>query len=562
MNQLKVFRLFLIIAIAFVSTSLLAQNMAQYIPADAKMIFSMHPKNLNSKVDIKKLWEREFVSTSMMLAGMGVGEDEDAKLAFQVFSNPSEYGIDLMDNSYFYITPTEDGMFVNVLMKISDGQNFSSLIEKFSKGEAKVEKKGAYKTISDKEGGLAWNDNVALITVFTKETEVAGVASNRKSIDPTIFVDRLMSGKEKSIATNAKFKKAIMKPADMRMWMDAAYFQELSAAESGMGMNPMGNFMGGEGLISMDMNFNKGAIILGTDYFSSGEAASLMRSMTNVRINPRMLKYIDKDFLGYYSAGFNINQIVNLVKQSMGPMFNEDDIESGLNSMGLNWKKEELYNLFKGDVMVAVTGVKEVKRTVTDVDYDEDFNRIEKKRESTDPFPEFVMMMSYNDEGKLKELLDLGVEQSMVVKGKGNYVIELPTMSEQLTLSMKSGVLFISNDGELKGKRLKKGLKKKNRLTGEHLNRINSKATAFYFDMDKTLDAFESVLPTDKESVMVIDGLRKNIESIIMTADRGKGDTFKSSFEIHMPNKKANSLDQLFDYVNELFFGAMGGKNM
>jgi len=130
--------------------------------------------------------------------------------------------------------------------------------------------------------------------------------------------------------------------------------------------------------ISMGLNFDKGATKLSSEYFMNDQMMDAYRKLSNTTFNKNFLKYLPKDNLGYFSFNFNFNSLVDMVKSSDNPMLAQYPVYEGmalegLKGIGLEMTADEMYNLWTGDIMVVVTGVKEFEKEVTTYEYDDDF---------------------------------------------------------------------------------------------------------------------------------------------------------------------------------------------
>ena len=226
-----------------------------------------------------------------------------------------------------------------------------------------------------------------------------------------------------------------------------------------------------------------------------------------------------------------------------------------------------MYNLLKGDMVMAVTGMREFN--VTKTQYDEDFNRVEVN--SKQKLPEFLAMMSYGSESDIMQFVKMGVDAGMLGKTDGKYnsyklAIPMSEIPMDVYMAVHDGVLFFTNNDELVTKKLKKGFKRKQRMSKKDQLSLNTAGSMLYWDIPQTLNAAAAFAQEqgmmDGMSNKMLNVSKQSLESMVFRSDKLVTDSMGTKFSLNFSNKRMNALDQMFSYFNEMFLTAMSGSSM
>ncbi len=390
-------------------------------------------------------------------------------------------------------------------------------------------------------------------------------------------LSELIGSNINSIKQDARFVNDSQK-SDFHMWMDYQYIQQMNmdnlpdeAADMGLGIfldQMMGLYK--DTRLSMDLNFVDGAMVSKIKTYMNPQMANLWSSTMDNKMNRRMHKYLKgDDLLGYFSANYSVEKSVEATKTMVYDMM--DDIpfvggmaNSAMDIVGIMIDEEALYDLLKGDLVFNMTGLKDVEMEVVDYEYDEDFNRIEKKRMTTQKLPEFTMMMSYGNKDDMMKFVRLG-EQFGTLQSNGDYY---KIVSEELPMdvfmAMHKGIIFLTNDTDLIQNRLKKGFKRKNRIAKRHCKSIKNNASTFYWNIPATMEAGEEAgLPMDMAGSQITNMTKDTFKEIVYTASKTvENNAMQSTFKFNLGNDEQNALEQFFNYINDLYITMMGGQSM
>ncbi len=543
-------------------SSLSAQSLLQHVPQDASFVFTLNPDHLNKKIPLVKLKEYNIYQMAMSQLAQNAGQQ-----VVEMIEDPGKYGLDLMSASHVFgkVLDEDGGILMGVAFQLSDAAKFRQAISDQLGTTLETEKRGDFEVFSmGSSGALAWNNNKAI---------VAG--GEARGQNPTQeWMNTVLNGnKGNSISTNAKYSRALKgKTSDASLWMDYGAFATMYS-QMGMGMMPadqrmiMEMMMGMyEGMhIAAHMNFDQGAMRVNYETFVNDELSKIFQGMTNASFNQKFAQYIPKNnLMAYINFNYNLEEMVNGTRSLMEPMLNQIPeygpmINDAMDIIGIAVDEQALYNLWSGDMFLGVTGMRDFKKTITTYDYDEEFNRIEVEREVEEKLPEFTMMMSYSNEADVMKFVKLGLHSPYLESKGAYYQINVPDMPMDAFMAMKDGVFFITNNQDFIENKLSAGFGKGERISKEHLDRIQKSAQVVYWDVPNTVGVMEKLEGMNEGPMKeVMDASKKSVKSMILKADKAKGDVFSQEFSINFMDGGANSLDQLFSYLDKVMKTMMG----
>jgi len=570
-----------------INSNLFAQTKASdYIPADPTFVLTMNPKNIQDKVDLNQLMEMDFFKSILGDMAADINFEKKEKLT-KALENPSKYGMDFNSTSYFTGRLNDEGSFFSYVFNITDAKKLNQFFRKFILTDAheKVKSPGN-KIYSMGEGSfLSWNDDVVILTNGTVEYEYVEYTEDEfaeaEMISNQVIEEYVLTQLEPVIDNPLKTNIALMNQGnDMHMWLDYGYamqsrndmgdaFTEDLPAGFDFVMEAFQSMYDGA-YMSWDINFDNGAVNIDSkSFFDNPALVDLWKNSMDTKINKKFQKYLRGDnLMMLYSfaydmektgAGFK-NLMVSSMKESsgMGDMAN-----TILDIIGIAIDEEALYNLFKGDMVFAITGMRTFEKMITTFDYDEDFNRIEKEEMSTQNLPEFTMMTSYGNEDDMMKFIKLGLQSSFLEKRGEYYEFSIPSSPMNLYVAMNKGILFFSNDTNLIRNKLKKGIPRKNRLKNNHREMMTNNSQLMYWDIDETMKVVDALgFDMGFSGDQIFNMTRHTFDNITVTTPKVMGNTFNSKMQLNLDNKEANALQALFEYFNDIYITQIGGRSM
>ncbi len=563
--------------------SLQAQNPIDYVPDGATVVFRMNPKSLDKKVDLETLMKMDFFDTFLQQMTMASNPEDSDKL-YEALRNPSKYGMDLMHESYFVMDMSKEGSFFSYIFKLDQEKKFTYFLKNtLTEGETAVEKKGDFLEANlSSLGNIVWNKDVVIMTSgdveyefeeYTEEEFEAQEKLQKEGVQN--FAAQLISKAKPSIKNNVKYAKSNGK-SDMDLWMDYGYIQRMGLNDTPMpipgleGLNSMMDSMYTDSYMTMAMNFNSGAIDMNVNSFMSDEMANMTKGMYESTFNPKLLRYINgTDLMGMISFNYNVENTVKAFQDMLPPDLVGGNMMDSVSMMmeqmlGISMTEQEMYDLWQGDMVMTFNGLQEFQKEMITYDYDDDFNPIEKKEMVTQQLPEFTMLMSTKNEPAWEKFFELGEQMGAIQKKGKYYSMAVPDMPFDVHLGMENGAMVMTNNNDLVRKRLKKGFKRKNRIDKSYLNLLQNNASAFVWDINKTLDVVSTLgLPMDFTGTQIMNASKNTFDSIIATNSRQIiNNTATGNLSFNMVNKNQNSLEQFFNFINDIYISQMGGRSM
>jgi len=582
---MKLFKLLCCCVLIFgVSLNINAQDLLQYVPKDITFLAGMNPNRVKSKVDMDRIKKMDFYTYLMDEFKKGAGSESE--MAQKFISNPEDFGLGIYDESFLFIKINDDeSMLINYIFRLADQAAFQKFLDNeiLSKNSGTPQKLDGYTQlkVENDEAVVAWTDKVVLVTIANKmkELEGADLKDFKGHIQATVnqhTTEVLKNPRSNSILTNGNYLKAIgSSKNDAYMWIDYGYFakfQEMMGVNqdplTGKMMEQMGKLYEDNYLL-MGLNFLNGTTSLTTKYIMNGEMANMMKGMTNNTMNPRFGRYLAKDdMLGYYGMSINIEGMVRGMAKMFEPMMEEAGVpdvdqmvEMGASEIGLNMSATEIYNIFEGDMMLSIGSMREFEKEVTTYEYDDDFNRKEVKKMKKEALPGFTALMTYNDENALMPLIQMGVDAGMISKSGTHYNISIPSSPMDMYMALNNGMIILTNDANMMGKKmLKKGLKKKNRIGKKHLAAMATNSQVIFWDINKTLKEFGDMAGAmgGAEGEKAVNLAKQNVKDMWITSGKVKNGMLDTDMNVNFTNGKVNSLDQIFEVINQLFVSFSG----
>ena len=596
-NSMKFFRIImpLFLMICFVA-NINAQNLEQYIPKDATIVTSFNLNNLNKKVSLDKIQSYDFYQEGMkeMLKEM---KRNTSPTMVDAFENPSKYGMDVMSETFMFGEISEDGSYFGLVFNLNDQAKFTEFFTKNILPEAGGEmgEMNGFQTMTTPNAAIAWNKNVGVITGGTLNWNIDGAqgfdektnedASKKEAAAVMGYLQRILKkNPATSLLSNVRFAKAATKKSDMKMWIDYKWMMQMQMKEANQNMEMMGmpGFweqmapMYEDTYYAMDLNFNDGKMMLDSEMFANKKLLDMWRKVGDRKLNKNFFKYLPKENMGYMTMAINMENMANEMTGMFAPMIEQSGMTvpemegmalDFLATAGIKMDRKGMYNLLKGDMVIAVTGMREFN--VTKTQYDEDFNRVEV--DSKQKLPEFLAMMSIGSESDIMQFVKMGIDAGMLGKESGKfnaYKLAVPTseLPMDVFMAVHDGMLFFTNNNELVTKKLKKGFKRKQRISKKDQLKLMTSGSMFYWDIPQSLNAAAAVAQEqgmmDGMSNKMLNVSKESLESLVFRSDKAMTDAARTEFSLNFVNKKMNSLDQMFSYFNEMFLTAMGGSSM
>jgi hypothetical protein len=571
-----------LLASFILSVSLSAQRIQKYLSNDAIAVVGMDLKNLDSKVDFEQISKLDMIKTGLEAAEM-MSVMTGGPSPADIMANPEKYGLNLISKSYLTISETPDGsMVTSFFMELSDADKFSGFIK--NKMKLPTAAKGDVQMATFDEMGLAWNDEVLMLAagmpqdaaVSYDEFPGEGEEMPEPSINIGEYMQKALTQTGDNMLANSVFQLHNAKDRDFSSWVNYAKFSEMTQMAGLKDMAGMGG--GQEEMMAnmlmailgdlyqdtywmMDLDFAEGALEMESGMQMNDQLYTYAKNAVDTRINKRFGKYVKQDgLLGYYAFGMNMENTITGMEDIFMPKISNipmigDWVQSGLDILSIIIDEEALYHLLEGDMMIAFSGLEEY--TMKDIQYDEEFNPYETTR--TQVLPVFNAMFSFGSEENIRKLIRLG-ENTSVLMRKNDNIFKLAIPGEELPMdiyvALTKDFLMITSDGDLVNNHLEKGYAGSKRLAKEHRKKLKKNMSALYLDVDQLMEAMVAISPSVEDSPdaqAMIKGFQDTFNSLEATTPRTMSNPSFSSLKLTFDNKDRNSLEQLMNYINEIF---------
>ncbi|MEM1321180.1 MAG: DUF4836 family protein [Bacteroidota bacterium] len=571
-----------------------AQSALNHIPADVTAVMSLHPDAIDKKLSLDKIKQMEFYESMLqqMSKSMSPGSREEV---YDILKNPGSYGMDMRSGSYVFFKMDGSNMYMNYLFRISDRTKFLQIFNQYlNPGQAlQTTKVGNYEMVMPgNDMAMAWGDNALLVAYMMEMPgsdpydfeEDYDMEEDEEEEEPEVdeytrkmeekkqhvqnWVSKVMNlPASSSLAAHPQHAVLTKGSNDMIMWMNyqevmSLYMDSMDGQLADVGMdNPyLGMVFGQLGNLYQDnflavkFNFDKGAFRIDTDMAMNAKMAEMSKAMTTKRVNKKFVRYVDQDnLLGYYAFAFDIESLVNSYRGMVldavkdMPMVGDMAVDV-LDIVGIAIDEKALYNLFTGDMLLAVTGLREFETMITTYEYDDEFNAKEVQKPSKETLPEFTLMMSYGNQQDLMKFIRLGLHTSVIEQEGSHFKITVPGTPMDIYMAMEDGIFFVSNNTDLIRNRLKSGYSKKERLSKRHCKMFKKHPMVFYWDIPMTMQMVAELKPDTQQ---MLNSNPSPVREVLMTYDPVTSNLSHTDFDIILVDEDKNSLDMLLQYVQE-----------
>ena len=402
-----------------------------------------------------------------------------------------------------------------------------------------------------------------------------------RNADMENYVKKIINKESSSfLSSHPTYQSAVGETrSDVHFWMDYIYFLNAMKDE-----NAVNGIIGSDAAmlmerfnhvidifsythLSMGLNFQDGKMAIRSEMFVNKDMEQFYKNAMDAKLNKKLLRYVeggDKLF-GYYFLNFNIKKSIDEGKVLMHKILKATPeyglmADDAMKILGIFIDEDAIGDLMKGDLLLAVSGMKMMEVNETIYDYDDDFNFIQKDTIVVKKQPIVTMLASYGNEKDIMKFVDLGLHSKVIEKEGDHYKMTIPDMGTNVYMAMKKGVMVFTNDKNLVTHKLERGYKKKERLGKKHRKLMCKNSMAFYFDIPNTLYAISGDGSSPGDPITgYLDMFARQFNNLEMTSSKTVENSLKSQFNFNFTNKGTNSLEQFFNFVNDLYIEFLGG---
>lgn len=602
----------LILGIFFQSFS---QNLSlgSKLPNDVIMVFNFNMTKIKNNIDLDRIKNLEVVQFGYQMMKNGTGKD--STILKKLYKDPKSYGINLEPSITVGIRQIEDE-YENKTMKplflfnLSKAKKFEKLMQTvFNEGSEYqdfLETKGSFKIYKSYSSAFVWNSSTLYIVPIDY--------SNRETIDQEL--EALFGlNKLKSLAVNKSFTSTNIMKDDIHFWLDYDKFLQMSQDEMDkLETKKLFNvdfdrIKGTE--TDFGLNFKNGKIAVDALNKLNDVLRTENGKIYSKKINKEFFNYIESDSLiAFYSMALNLNELkesvqnnyadlIDTLEHSVERVLIEESLDSNslvvelqkqIDSDTLDWSetyalkdslqtikdslvdiemltidkkldstltefgmtREDAWNLFKGDFMIAATGVYNVIDTITTIEYGENadgepvYQDVEKTVET--PRPLFLAMTTINLVDKCANALNK-LESEGIIKKEGDYFYVTVTKYD-FFIKLNGDVLIFTNDKNIATTPYKKGKKVFNGTVDKELI-TKSIASPVYMHVD--LIKAMSKVPIESAQQSYADPVLNTFATFEVLSSLLSNNDLSSTSTLNFQNKSDNAIHILFDLGNQYY---------
>jgi hypothetical protein len=361
----------------FVAISLLLSTMThgqstnplfQHLPQDAGHVYEINFDQINTKGN---------GAITALLSTIPPGKNAQTGLIFSILKDPAAAGVDLSQNIFFtQTTATGTGAdtlsFMNVLVKLSDSAKFRSTLTHSITGMHIHRLPGKGITASKEHLGIAWNDQLVVVTVATPEhdgtkTSHSATPAPHRPIGEIAIEKSLaaLAGFPNSpLLSDQRFQAGFATNEDVHAWSTHMDFMEVMSriGKKMADKNPMlkGRAMPDYSKMSQmphppvltTFNFDNGRIILKTTMMYKPEDAALFKKIYDRGINKDLLARVPNNGVLLGFGAFHLNPAS--ISDILDKYHTRAMVDSMLGKKGLTIN--DLSAVIGGDFLVAALG--------------------------------------------------------------------------------------------------------------------------------------------------------------------------------------------------------------
>lgn len=502
MNKLKLFSRLsvLLVAVLLLGSCSKDKEYARVIPSNASMVVSLNVKSIIQKgglMDSKESLLKK-ITASMT----------NQKLA-KLVQNPSEAGLSIEDNAYFFLTAGNEPALV---LKVTDRDRLEEafkLMQTDGMCDA-LEDGSSYSWTVLRGYGICAFDNNSLILLET---------SNARSLPVKEQVTKLMDQKEEtSIAANKGFQKMVAKKSDVGLYASFASLPDMTSVSMKMGLPEDADMK--EMMLIAGMNFENGKIAIEGEYYTENESLKAYvkkQSEIGGTIKQAFLKRFPASSLIYLTTNVKGDKLYEMLSNSQEF---KNMVKDSRFTPGFDLKKS--ITALNGDIAIAISTVNE-KGTPSFLAY----------AEVSDPAAAGIVYAFKSD------FDEMGM--TVASSGKNEYVVKSMMFSSPLRFGVRGNYFYFTNDDNLY-----KNIGKEvvSSMAGAKYESIRNKARGYFvLDMENVMK-----LPMVNNAFAPFGSQGKMVQSILANFSYMEAyslDESKSAANIYLKNKNENVLKQL-----------------
>jgi hypothetical protein len=509
---------FFSVVVLFFSSCGKKNEVGKMIPGDAMFVAQVNLKSLGNKLSWKEIQQTEIYKKAISDSSM---EDWRKKL----LENPSSSGIDFDEGLVFFTADHDGNKYFAVEGKIKTQSDFDQFNKNFSDGSAT--KDGNVSLLNLKDNGVVGWKGDQFIYLMKPGNNIYNLghlkdlmqmqnnnAPDNKSVDFSALCKNLFSLKtDSSLAKNDKFASLLKEAGDMHFYQNTDAMINNSPAMGMLGMLKLDAFTKGNSS-TYTINFDNGKIDVSQKLYVSKELTDIVKKYMGNSVDMDMIKKIpSNNVIGLLASNFKPEGITEMIKLTGV----DGMINSYTQPMGFNL--DDFSKATNGNWLLAFSDL-----NLSDSMHHPEFN--------------YIFAAGIDNKASLQKMLD-AAKKTTSQMGKDslvNYVMNDKLFAQSNHTSFANQYLNGNSNTSF-----------------DFENKISGHPVAFYFDIHKLLSQFSSWNMSKPGRKEMLDKSLDTWNNIISTGGEFNKGGFIFNTEVNLVNKDRNSLQQLSNYLNQLF---------
>ena len=591
-------RLITFVTVLFTIWTSSAQELLNLIPKDATFVGMVNVEKIKTKADFEELIKLAFVKKMDREIAKELSRNL-IKADSSNYLDLRKFGINVNSKSYFYFVNSEKMYYGALLLNIINKDKFTEFVKVISgdlNGENIFANKD-YLLSHHKDLNILWNNNKAVLFGATLnksykdsieakikldiDNEENQAEENQNynykfydlknaaidSIQKKWFKDNTASFfKNKganSYANNVDFKNYIKSKPDAAFTFNYGAFSNMNM-KSVLGYSPkwfnksfpykyLMSLSEGVKLFSK-IELEKDAVEIKFDIKYNKKVSDMFSKVKKKKISKNFLKYMNKDLMGYYAIGADVEGISEGIKEIFRNAM-PDVAEYGktasatMDIIDVIIDEKALYKIFTRDAVIAVNGVKEFEVIHKSYEFDEDFKKTEVVKPSKEKMPEIVIMIGVGNKEDVNKLINLLISLKALKKEGNVYSVDIKKNKFPVHLRITDNILFISNNKAYVNKPVV--FEKSKQLHKDHSKIFKKNTFVSYANTAVISRYFADTEGYFKEKKISTE--TSNFLKDIKMYGYGKGTYMHTKYIFQLFESEDNSISDVLKFINKLY---------
>ncbi len=364
-----------------------------------------------------------------------------------------------------------------------------------------------------------------------------------------------------SLAANTEFSEYLKSSPDAALMFDYGQFIDMSTNSiSQYGMYSLSSipleYIKGfyKGLkMYAKVELNSDDVRFAMDMKHTDKINEIYKEVKKTKISKNFLKYMDKDLMGYYAVGIDIEGLAKGFGSTLKKVYPEVPkygkiASSAMDVLDIIIDEQAIYKVFTGDMVFAVNGVKPVEVIHKTYDYDENYNMTERMDTSMQMQPEILLMLGVGNVADVTKILKLLISLDALKQEGDLYELSYRNSDLPVYLKIQDDILFISNNKNFVEK---PEILAKDKLLGkEHTKMFNENSYIAYANTSKIAQYFAKQGKSEDDKILTE---AAELFSSIKMLGKSKNGYSSASCVFELSKTDDNSLVDILKFINNLY---------